>query len=56
MKALEHGGGHGRLAVLRELFGLDEVPEEAPGSAAAAAEGAPSGEPAEVRELRRRKS
>ena len=56
MKALEHGGGHGRLAVLRELFGLDEVPEEAPGSAAAAAEGAPSGEPAEVRELRRRNS
>ncbi len=56
MKALEHGGGHGRLAVLRELFGLDEVPEEAPGSAAASADGAPSGEPAEVRELRRRPS
>ena len=34
MKALEHGGGHGRLAVLRELFGLDEVPEEAAGSCA----------------------
>ncbi len=54
MKALEHGGGHGRLAVLRELFGLDEVPEEAAGSAAAAADTAPPAEPAEVRELRRR--
>ena len=56
MKALEQGGGHGRLAVLRELFGLDEVPEEAPGASAAAAEDAPSGEPAPVRELRRRSS
>ena len=28
LKGLEHEGGHGRLAVLRELFGLDEVPEE----------------------------
>ncbi len=37
MKALEQGGGHGRLAVLRELFGLDEVPEEAAGRSAAAA-------------------
>ena len=56
MKALEQGGGHGRLAVLRELFGLDEVPEEAAGSAAAAAEDVPVGEPAPVRELRRRSS
>lgn len=56
MKALEHGGGHGRLAVLRELFGLDEVPEEAAGQAAAAAGDAPAGEPAQVRELRRRPS
>ena len=56
MKALEQGGGHGRLAVLRELFGLDEVPEEAAGSAAAAADDAPAGEPAPVRELRRRSS
>ncbi len=55
MKALEHGGGHGRLAVLRELFGLDEVPQEAAGDAAAAAE--PDGERgAEVRQLRRRES
>jgi glutamyl-tRNA reductase len=57
MKALEHGGGHGRLAVMRELFGLDEVPEEAPGRSAAAARhangaGPADGEPADVRELR----
>lgn len=53
MKGLEHSGGHGRLAVLRELFGLDEVPEEAaaPNSAAA---GPDSGEPADVRPLRRK--
>jgi glutamyl-tRNA reductase len=56
MKALEHGGGHGRLAVLRELFGLDEVPEEAAARAAAAADDVPAGEPAQVRELRRRPS
>jgi glutamyl-tRNA reductase len=56
MKALEHGGGHGRLAVLRELFGLDEVPEEAAARAAAAADDVPAGEPAQVRELRRRQS
>nr|HMS62765.1 hypothetical protein [Solirubrobacteraceae bacterium] len=56
MKALESGGGHGRLAVLRELFGLDEVPEEAAGSAASAADVATGGEPAQVRELRRRPS
>lgn len=56
MKALESGGGHGRLAVLRELFGLDEVPEEAAGSAASAGDDVPVGEPAQVRELRRRQS
>ena len=56
MKALEHGGGHGRLAVLRELFGLDEVPQEAAARAAAAADDVPVDEPAEVRELRRRPS
>ena len=56
MKALEQGGGHGRLAVLRELFGLDEVPEEAAGRSAADAEDVPAGEPAKVRELRRRSS
>ena len=56
MKALEQGGGHGRLAVLRELFGLDEVPEEAAGRSAADAEDVPAGEPAQVRELRRRSS
>ena len=52
MKALEQGGGHGRLAVLRELFGLDEVPEEAAGPGAAAAE-EDLGATAEVRPLRR---
>ncbi|MFM9127115.1 MAG: glutamyl-tRNA reductase [Solirubrobacterales bacterium] len=52
MKALEQGGGHGRLAVLRELFGLDEVPEEAAGPGAAAA-GEDLGATAEVRPLRR---
>lgn len=52
MKALEHSGGHGRLAVLRELFGLDEVPEEAAGRSAASAD--PEGSEAEVRPLRRR--
>lgn len=51
-KALEQGGGHGRIAVLRELFGLDEVPEEAAGASAAAAE-ADLGQAAEVRPLRR---
>ena len=51
-KALEQGGGHGRIAVLRELFGLDEVPEEAAGPSAAAAE-ADFGQAAEVRPLRR---
>ncbi len=56
MKALEQGGGHGRLAVLRELFGLDEVPEEAAGRSAADAQDVPEGEPAQVRELRRRSS
>ncbi len=56
MRALEHGGGHGRLAVLREFFGFDEVPDEAAGSSAAAAEDMPAGEPAPVRELRRRSS
>ncbi len=54
MKALEQTGGHGRLAVIRELFGLDEVAEEAAGRSAAAAE--PDGEQAEVRPLRRRSS
>ncbi|MCU0258418.1 MAG: glutamyl-tRNA reductase [Solirubrobacteraceae bacterium] len=48
MKALEQGGGHGRLAVLRELFGLDEVPTE---PAAGEDTGAPA---ADVRQLRRR--
>ena len=38
LKGLEHEGGHGRLAVLRELFGLDEVPEESAAPNAAAAE------------------
>ena len=52
MKALEQSGGHGRLAVLRELFGLDEVPEEAAGPGAAAAE-EDLGQTAEVRPLRR---
>ncbi len=52
MKALEQGGGHGRLAVLRELFGLDEVPQEAAGRSAAAADS--DGADAEVRPLRRR--
>lgn len=51
-KALEQGGGHGRIAVLRELFGLDEVPEEAAGASAAAAD-ADFGQAAEVRPLRR---
>jgi len=51
-KALEQGGGHGRIAVLRELFGLDEVPEEAAGASAAAAQ-ADLGQAAEVRPLRR---
>ena len=37
LKALEDVGGHGRLAVLRELFGLDEVAEEAAGSASSSA-------------------
>lgn len=53
MKALEQGGGHGRLAVLRELFGLDEVPEEAAGPGAAAG-GEDLGATAEVRQLRRK--
>ena len=52
MKGLEHSGGHGRLAVLRELFGLDEVPEEAAAPSAAAAERG-AGTPADVRPLRR---
>ena len=51
-KALEQGGGHGRIAVLRELFGLDEVPEEAAGASAAAAD-TDFGQAAEVRPLRR---
>ncbi len=51
-KALEQGGGHGRIAVLRELFGLDEVAQEAAGPSAAAAE-ADLGQAAEVRPLRR---
>ncbi|MCD6727967.1 MAG: glutamyl-tRNA reductase [Solirubrobacteraceae bacterium] len=46
MRGLEHGGGHGRLEVLRELFGLDEAVD--------AAERPSAGAPAEVRELRRR--
>jgi glutamyl-tRNA reductase len=50
MKALEQGGGHGRLAVLRELFGLDEVPDE---PAAGSDAQAPA---ADVRELRRGRS
>jgi glutamyl-tRNA reductase len=53
MKGLEHSGGHGRLAILRELFGLDEVPEEAAAPNAAAAEPG-SGPPADVRPLRRK--
>ncbi len=52
-KALEQSGGHGRIAVLRELFGLDEVPEEAAGASAAAADD-DFGQAAEVRPLRRR--
>ena len=52
MKGLEHSGGHGRLAVLRELFGLDEVPDEAAAPNAAAAQ-PDSGTPADVRPLRR---
>ncbi len=52
-KALEQSGGHGRIAVLRELFGLDEVPEEAAGANAAAADD-DFGQAAEVRPLRRR--
>ena len=52
MKALEHGGGHGRLAVLRELFGLDEVSDEAAAEAATEA-GERQPAPAEIRELRR---
>ena len=54
MKALEHGGGHGRLAVLRELFGLDEVPEEAAGSARRGRRGIRAAEPARSATLRRR--
>ena len=53
LKGLEHEGGHGRLAVLRELFGLDEVPEESPAPNSAAAE-PDDGAPADVRPLRRR--
>jgi len=49
---VQQGGGHGRLAVLRELFGLDEVPQEAAGRSAAAA--GQDGSGAEVRPLRRR--
>ncbi|CAB4875167.1 unannotated protein [freshwater metagenome] len=46
MKALEHSGGHGRLEVLRELFGLDD-------SSPAETDEEPRSAPAEVRELRR---
>ncbi len=53
MKGLEHSGGHGRLAVLRELFGLDEVPDEAAAPNAAAAE-PDGGGTADVHPLRRR--
>ena len=52
MKGLETSGGHGRLAILRELFGLDEVPEEPAAPNAAAAE-PDAGTPADVRPLRR---
>ena len=55
LKAIEDTGGHGRLAVLRELFGLDEVGEEAAGSASssAAREDRGSDQTADVRPLRR---
>ena len=53
LKSLEREGGHGRLAVLRELFGLDEVPDEAPAPSAAAAE-PDGGTSADVHPLRRR--
>lgn len=56
LKAIEDVGGHGRLAVLRELFGLDEVAEEAAGSASSSAARENDGvaeAAADVRPLRR---
>ena len=56
LKALEDVGGHGRLAVLRELFGLDEVAEEAAGASSTSAAREDVGAPAttaDVRPLRR---
>ncbi len=56
LKALEDIGGHGRLAVLRELFGLDEVAEEAAGassSSAAREDSRADAATADVRPLRR---
>ena len=54
LKAIEDLGGHGRLAVLRELFGLDEVASEAAGaaSATAAREGDAPAPAAAVRQIR----
>ena len=54
LKAIEEVGGHGRLAVLRELFGLDEVAQEAAGAASAsAAREDAAATTADVRQLRR---
>ena len=56
LKAIEEVGGHGRLAVLRELFGLDEVAAEAAGSSSSSAAREDTGDggaSADVRPLRR---
>ncbi len=56
LKAIEEVGGHGRLAVLRELFGLDEVAAETAGSSSSSAareDVGDSGASADVRPLRR---